>query len=51
MKQKNNARRRDQRRREAFFRESQKEIPGVVILGPMRSGLRKEVSRELCRIE
>lgn len=41
------AKKRDQRRRETFFRENQREIPGVVILGPMRSGLRKEVSREL----
>ena len=42
-----NSKKRDQRRRETFFRESKQWPPEVVVLGPIGENLKKEVSREL----
>ena len=41
---------RNQRRRETFFRESRREAHEVVILGPIGERLKKEVSRDLLTI-
>lgn len=50
MNQKNTAKKRVQRRRETFFRESRREAPGFVILGTIGENLKKEVSRDLLTI-
>lgn len=50
MNQKNTAKKRDQRRRETFFRESRREVPEVVIFGPIGENLKKKVSRDLLAI-
>lgn len=47
MKQKNDARRRDQRRRETFFRERREVGPRIIILGPLKTDLKEEIEREL----
>ena len=45
------SKKRDQRRRESFFRERREEGPRIVILGPLRTDLKEEVERELLRLD
>ncbi len=51
MNQKYTAKKRDQRRRETFFRESRRVVPEVVILGQINESLKKSIEKDLRQIE